>query len=46
MDARSNSAFALSQKHLLGIEGLSAEDINGLLDLSDEFVAINRRVHN
>jgi aspartate carbamoyltransferase catalytic subunit len=44
MDARSNSAFALGQKHLLGIEGLSAEDINGLLDLSDEFVAINRQV--
>ncbi len=44
MDARSTSAFALGQRHLLGIEGLSAEDINGLLDLSDEFVAINRRV--
>jgi len=44
MDARSTSAFALGHRHLLGIEGLSAEEINGLLDLSDEFVAINRQV--
>jgi aspartate carbamoyltransferase catalytic subunit len=44
MDARSTSAFALGHRHLLGIEGLSAEEINGLLDLSEEFVEINRQI--
>jgi aspartate carbamoyltransferase catalytic subunit len=44
MDARSTSAFALGHRHLLGIEGLSAEEITGLLDLSEEFVEINRRI--
>ena len=44
MDARSTSAFALGHRHLLGIEGLSAEEITGLLDLSEEFVELNRRI--
>jgi aspartate carbamoyltransferase catalytic subunit len=44
MDARSTSAFALGHRHLLGIEGLSAEEITGLLDLSEEFVEINRQI--
>ena len=30
-------------RHLLGIEGLSAEDILVLLDLSESYVALNRR---
>ena len=44
MNARANSAFALGRRDLLGIEGLSAEEINGLLGLADEFVGINRQV--
>ncbi len=38
------SAFVLSQRHLLGIEGLSAADITGLLDLAEEYVELNRQV--
>jgi len=38
------SSFVLDRKHLLGIEGLSAADITGLLDLAEEFVALNRQV--
>jgi aspartate carbamoyltransferase catalytic subunit len=38
------SSFVLSRKHLLGIEGLSREDISGLLDLSEEFVLLNRQI--
>ncbi len=34
----------LSQRHLLGIEGLSAADIVGLLDLAEEFVTLNRQI--
>jgi aspartate carbamoyltransferase catalytic subunit len=34
----------LSRKHLLGIDGLSAEEISGLLDLSEEFVDLNRQI--
>jgi aspartate carbamoyltransferase catalytic subunit len=37
-------SFVLSRRHLLGIEGLSHEDITGLLDLSEEFVELNRQV--
>jgi aspartate carbamoyltransferase catalytic subunit len=44
MNARANSAFALGRRDLLGIEGLSADEINGLLGLADEFVGINRQV--
>jgi aspartate carbamoyltransferase catalytic subunit len=38
------TSFTFPHRHLLGIEGLSAEDIIGLLDLSEEFVALNREV--
>ena len=38
------SSFVLSHRHLLGIEGLSATDITGLLDLGEEFVTLNRQV--
>src|SRR3974390_832807 len=44
MTIASSSSFVLSQRHLLGIEGLSREDIVGLLDLGEEFVALNRQV--
>src|SRR6185369_8070059 len=44
MTIASNSTFVLSQRHLLGIEGLSRDDITGLLDLGEEFVALNRQV--
>ena len=37
-------SFVLSRRHLLGIEGLSQQDISGLLDLSEEFVELNRQV--
>ena len=38
------SSFVLAHRHLLGIEGLSAADITGLLDLSEEYVELNRQV--
>src|SRR6185295_18774897 len=38
----SKSTFVLGHRHLLGIEGLSAADITGLLDLSEEYVELNR----
>jgi aspartate carbamoyltransferase catalytic subunit len=44
MNARSTAAFVLSHRHLLGIEGLSAAEISGLLDLSEEFVELNRQI--
>ncbi len=44
MTTRGPSTFALTQRHLLGIEGLSASDITGLLDLAEEFVDLNRQV--
>ncbi|MBX3550477.1 MAG: aspartate carbamoyltransferase catalytic subunit [Xanthobacteraceae bacterium] len=44
MTTRGPSSFALTQRHLLGIEGLSASDITGLLDLAEEFVDLNRQV--
>src|SRR6476660_5931860 len=44
MNIAPKSSFVLSQRHLLGIEGLSREDITGLLDLSGEFVDLNRQI--
>jgi aspartate carbamoyltransferase catalytic subunit len=44
MNAVSTSSFVLSRKHLLGIDGLSADEIGGLLDLSEEFVDLNRQI--
>ncbi len=38
------SSFVLDRRHLLGIEGLSHGEILGLLDLSEEFVELNRQV--
>ncbi len=36
------AAPILTTSHLLGIEGLSAGEITGLLDLADDYVALNR----
>jgi aspartate carbamoyltransferase catalytic subunit len=44
MHVAPKSSFVLSRRHLLGIEGLSAEDIVGLLDLAEEFVQLNRQI--
>ena len=44
MTSQSKSTFVLGHRHLLGIEGLSAADITGLLDLSEEYVELNRQI--
>jgi len=44
MNIAPKSAFVLSRRQLLGIEGLSRDDISGLLDLAEEFVELNRQV--
>jgi aspartate carbamoyltransferase catalytic subunit len=44
MNIAATSSFVLNRRHLLGIEGLSREEIVGLLDLAEEFVDLNRQV--
>ncbi|HEX3859864.1 MAG TPA: aspartate carbamoyltransferase catalytic subunit [Pseudolabrys sp.] len=44
MNIAPKSSFVLNRPHLLGIEGLSREEISGLLDLSEEFVELNRQI--
>jgi len=44
MNIATKSTFVLSRRHLLGIEGLSPDEINGLLDLADEYVDLNRQI--
>ena len=44
MASAPKSSFVLGHRHLLGIEGLSVADITGLLDLSEEFVELNRQI--
>jgi aspartate carbamoyltransferase catalytic subunit len=44
MNIVAKSTFVLHRRHLLGIEGLSPEEINGLLDLADEYVDLNRQI--
>ena len=44
MNIAAKSTFVLSRRHLLGIEGLSHDEIIGLLDLAEEFVELNRQV--
>ncbi len=44
MTSAAKSSFVLNHRHLLGIEGLSAFDITGLLDLAEEYVELNRQV--
>jgi aspartate carbamoyltransferase catalytic subunit len=44
MNIAPKTSFVLSRRHLLGIEGLSPDEINGLLDLADEYVDLNRQI--
>ena len=44
MNIASKSSFVLNHRHLLGIEGLSPQEITGLLDLAEEFVELNRQI--
>src|SRR5207249_5584167 len=43
MNVVAKSSFVLNRRHLLGIEGLSHEEILGLLELAEEFVDLNRQ---
>jgi aspartate carbamoyltransferase catalytic subunit len=44
MNIATKSSFVLHQRHLLGIEGLSRDEIAGLLDLAEEYVELNRQI--
>jgi aspartate carbamoyltransferase catalytic subunit len=44
MNIAPRPSFVLNHRHLLGIEGLSREEISGLLDLAEEFVDLNRQI--
>jgi aspartate carbamoyltransferase catalytic subunit len=44
MNIAHKPSFVLNRRHLLGIEGLSRDEIVGLLDLSEEFVDLNRQI--
>jgi aspartate carbamoyltransferase catalytic subunit len=44
MNVAPKHSFVLHQRHLLGIDGLSREEIVGLLDLAEEFVQLNRQI--
>jgi aspartate carbamoyltransferase catalytic subunit len=44
MNMAPKTSFVLHQRHLLGIEGLSRDEITGLLDLAGEFVDLNRQI--
>jgi aspartate carbamoyltransferase catalytic subunit len=44
MNIAAKSTFVLSRRHLLGIDGLSHDEIHGLLDLAEEFVELNRQI--
>ncbi len=44
MNVAPKPSFVLHQRHLLGIDGLSREEILGLLDLAEEFVQVNRQI--
>lgn len=44
MNIAPKSSFVLNRPHSLGIAGLSREEITGPLDLSEEFVDLNRRI--
>ncbi len=43
--SREKSKFHFPHRDLLGIEGLSVSDINGLLDLSENYVEQNRQIN-
>jgi aspartate carbamoyltransferase catalytic subunit len=44
MNIAPRPSFVLNRRHLLGIDGLSREEISGLLDLAEEFVDLNRQI--
>src|SRR5215510_2107662 len=44
MNIAPKTSFVLHQRHLLGIEGLSPDEITGLLDLAEEYVELNRQI--
>jgi len=44
MNIATKTSFVLHRRHLLGIEGLSPEEIIGLLDLAEEYVELNRQI--
>jgi aspartate carbamoyltransferase catalytic subunit len=44
MNIAPKTSFVLNRRHLLGIEGLSPEEITGLLDLAEEYVDLNRQI--
>jgi aspartate carbamoyltransferase catalytic subunit len=44
MNIAPKTSFVLHQRHLLGIEALSHDEITGLLDLAEEFVDLNRQI--
>ena len=44
MNIAHKPTFVLNQRHLLGIEGLSRDEILGLLDLAEQFVELNRQI--
>ena len=44
MNISPKTTFVLHHRHLLGIEGLSPDEIVGLLDLAEEFVELNRQI--
>ena len=42
MAIKTNKAIKISQKHLLGIQDLSINDINHILDESETFIKLNQ----
>ena len=44
MNIAPRPSFVLNRRHLLGMEGLSREEVTGLLDLAEEFVDLNRQI--
>jgi len=44
MNIAAKATFVLSQRHLLGSEGASREEILGLLYLAENVVELNRRI--
>ena len=42
MAIKSNKAIKISQKHLLGIQDLSINDVNIILDEAHDFIKVNQ----
>ena len=42
MAIKSNQAIKISQKHLLGIQDLSINDVNLILDEANSFIKVNQ----